>query len=140
MARKSKKEKRVRYESLVRGIRKHLMHLEYFFIASVRYTPDGLLARLRVLLDDIQRSHDAYYAWQAALVIERQHEREARAFLRALDDFVAGAFGADSPKTKAMGVSRRKTGPKTVAAKLRAVQKAAATRELRAKNRRRRRR
>jgi hypothetical protein len=103
-------------------------------------TPDEVLARLQLLSDDIQRTHDAYYAWLTALAIERRHESEARAFLRALDEFVAGALGADSPRTKAMGVSRRKTGPKTVAAKLQGAQKAAATRELRGTNERRRRR
>jgi hypothetical protein len=140
MARKSKGDKRKRYEGLLRGVREHFAHLPYLIVEGVRYTQGELLARIQVLLDDMQRSSGAYSAWVAALATERKHEREARSFLRALDEIVVGAFGPRSPTTKAMGVSRRKTGPKTVAAKVEGARKAASTREARGTSTRRRRR
>jgi len=139
MARKSKKDKKTHLAALKRGVRRHLAHLEAIVVAGVRTTPDAIAARLQLLLDDYQRTHDAYHAWLAALAVERRHERDARDFLRGLDDILGGAVGAESPEAKAMGVGRRKTGPKTVAAKLRGAQKAAATRALRGTRPRRRR-
>jgi hypothetical protein len=139
MARKSKKDKKTHLAALKRGVRKHLEHMGEFFLASERTSADAIVARLQLLLDDYQRTHDAYHAWLAALAVERRHEREARAFLRALDGLLTAALGGESPEAKAMGVGRRKTGPKTVAAKLQGAQKAAATRALRGTRPRRRR-
>lgn len=139
MARRSKRDKRKRYELLLRYLRKTFESMEWVYVASVRYTIDELVARVQLLLDDIKRSDEARVAWQAALAIERRREREARKFLKCLDELVAGVYGGGHPQIAAMGVKRGKTGPKTLEGKVRGAKKAAATRAQRGTPRRRRR-
>jgi hypothetical protein len=140
MARKSKRDKRAQLGGLAEAVRKLFGHVESMQVAGVRMTPDAIVARLQLLLDDYARTYDAYHAWLAALAMERRHEDAASAFLRAIRELVGIALGLQSGEAKRLGVSRRKTGPKTAAAKVEGARKAAATRAERGTSSRRRRR
>jgi hypothetical protein len=132
MPRVSKITQHTRAMKLLAGIAKHFPATGRFRIAGASYTRAQLAAVFQEQLDAMTAVGAAHALLTAAVMRERAATKRAHAAAKNLRLWAEGHFGSSALAITDFGWSiPRKTGPKTVEAKLAVARKGAATRAAR---------
>ena len=115
----------------MKGIRQLWMGERIITVGGRDYSPEELVARLQSLLDAQRATSKAYAAWRAQVAREKALGQELVGLTRLLGLRVTGLYGERVAKLAAFGVSKHKTGPKTLESKLQTIDTAKATRATR---------
>jgi hypothetical protein len=126
----SQTTRQIRAANVVAGIRKHMPSGKKVYVDGKAYTPTGLAALFQEQVDAIDAVRSARGALAAAVSKERAVAKKVN---EATLDLRSTLFNMFTPVVLAdFGWARpKKPGPKTTAAKLAGVLKAAATRKAR---------
>jgi uncharacterized protein YukE len=128
MARKTRLQRKSKYQSLMEGVKRHWSGSEPRTFARKTYSIDQIMRQLQSMLDSIDQTAATRAAWLAQVAKQRILESKLRDFVRLLEIAVRGEFG-DGVELADFGLEpAKKTGPRTVAVKLEMVKKMRATR------------
>ncbi|HEY8038391.1 MAG TPA: hypothetical protein VIF15_01300 [Polyangiaceae bacterium] len=129
MARKSNVERGSKYRGLVKGMKKRWSATELVTLASKTLTVQQIVDHLKTVLDAIDATASSYAAWRDQVARQRAMEEQVRDLVRLLGDRIHTLYGDSATDLADFGMEPlKKTGPKTVTAKVAMVTKAAATR------------
>jgi hypothetical protein len=121
-----------KHRGLMDGARKHWSRNEPRMLGGKSYSYVELIAKLQSLIDAIDATSAAHAAWRAKVAQQRNLQKRLRNFVRNVESVIRNEAGDNASELADFGLRpRKKTGPRTIKAKLEMVQKAAATRTLR---------
>jgi hypothetical protein len=132
MPRQARLQRTTRYVALSRGVKKRWMASGSIPINGVVYTPQQILDRLKALIGAIDDTAQAYAAWRAQRLQQRQLEESMHEFVDGLGASARLKYGNDPKALADVGLeTSKKPGPKTPEVKAEAAVKGQATRAKR---------
>ena len=132
MPRQARLQRTTRYVALSRGVKKRWMASGPIPIEGVEYTPQQILDQLKALIAAIDATAQAYGAWRAQRLEQRQLEEKMHGFVDGLGATARLKYGNDPKALADFGLEApKKPGPKTAVVKAEAAVKGQATRAKR---------
>jgi hypothetical protein len=129
MARQAAFQRSTRYVGLARGVKKRWMARGAIVIYGKSYTPQEILDELQSFLDAAAATLHAHGVWREQVAKQRALEAAGRSFVGFLGVAVRTEYGESATALEDFGLEpAKKTGPKTVQAKVVAAVKGKATR------------
>jgi len=129
MARQAGFQRSTRYLGLARGVKKRWMARGAVVVDGKSYTPREILDELQALLDASAATLQAYAVWREQVAKQRVLEAAGRSLVQGLGDAVRTEYGPSATALEDFGLEpAKKTGPKTLQAKVLSAVKGKATR------------